>query len=157
MTGLTETSPTPSKQRLRLWLRMLRATRMIEGDMRDLLRREFSTTLPRFDVLSALHRASESGLTMSELSRALMVSNGNVTGIIDRLVDDGFVGRTVSDSDRRTTFVHMTEQGREVFERMAGAHEAWIARRLSGLNEDETQEAICLLDNLRSTAETMKR
>ncbi len=149
-------STAPSKQRLRLWLRLLRASRLIENDMRELLRREFGTTLPRFDVMAALYRAKKD-LTMGELSRALMVSNGNVTGIVDRLEDDGFVGRYVSSKDRRTVHVELTYLGRATFETMAQAHETWINRRLSGLNEPQTAEAISLLETLTDTAETMKR
>ena len=81
-----------SKERLRLWIRMLRASRTIEAELRERLRQEFDTTLPRFDVMAALYRAPE-GMLMSSLSRFLLVSNGNVTGIVDRLVSEGLVTR----------------------------------------------------------------
>lgn len=149
-------SATPSKQRLRLWLRLLRASRMIENDMRELLRKEFGTTLPRFDVLAALYRA-EKPMTMTELSRALMVSNGNVTGIVDRLEEDRFVYRFRKDSDRRTAYVELSGLGRGMFETMAGAHEIWISRRLSKLNEEDTSEAIQLLKKIGQSAESFKR
>ncbi|MBN4046615.1 MarR family transcriptional regulator [bacterium AH-315-P15] len=155
MTGLASV-PSPSKQRLRLWLRLLRATRTIENDVRELFRREFNTTLPRFDVLAALYR-SESGLTMTELSRALMVSNGNVTGIVDRLDDDGFIRRATKQSDRRASHVRLTYHGRETFEKMAGAHEAWISRRLSDLDDEDTTDAIRLLKEIGQSAERHKR
>jgi enoyl-CoA hydratase/carnithine racemase len=80
--------PATSKARLRLWLKLLKATKHVEGELRENFRTAFDTTLPRFDVMAALDRA-EAGLKMSELSSVLRVSNGNVTGIVDRLVDDG--------------------------------------------------------------------
>ena len=90
-----------SKERLRLWIRMLRASRSIEAELRERLRQEFDTTLPRFDVMAALYRAPE-GMLMSGLSRFLLVSNGNVTGIVDRLVSEGLVTRARRNGDRRT-------------------------------------------------------
>ncbi|MCC0030328.1 MAG: MarR family transcriptional regulator [Brucellaceae bacterium] len=114
-----------SKERLRLWLRMLKASKHIEAELRERLRVEFDTTLPRFDVMAALYRA-EAGLKMSELSGVLRVSNGNVTGIVDRLVNDGLIVRVPVDNDRRATTVRLTKAGREDFARMAAAHEAWI-------------------------------
>ena len=118
-------SPAASKERLRLWLRMLKASKHIEAELRERLRVEFDTTLPRFDVMAALYRA-EAGLKMSELSGVLRVSNGNVTGIVDRLVNDGLIVRVPVDNDRRATTVRLTKAGREDFARMAAAHEAWI-------------------------------
>ncbi len=156
MSDLAAVPATPSKQRLRLWLRLLRATRSIENDMRILLRKEFDITLPRFDVLAALYR-SGSELTMTELSRALMVSNGNVTGIVDRLEEDGFVWRSRKDQDRRNSHIQLSTYGREMFKKMAGAHEIWISRRLSGLDEEDTTDAIRLLKEIGRSAERFKR
>ncbi len=121
-----------SKDRLRLWIRMLRSSRAIENELRERLRRRFDVTLPRFDVLSALHRAPD-GMLMSELSRYLMVSNGNVTGIIDRLKADGQVVRTQRAGDRRTSIVRLTEKGRTVFKAMAAVHETWVDELLGDL------------------------
>ena len=87
-----QAAPSLSKQRLRLWIRILRAARAIEAEVRERLRVEFGVTLPQFDVMAALERKPD-GMTMTELSRFLMVSNGNVTGIIDRLVSDKLVAR----------------------------------------------------------------
>jgi len=110
------------KERVRLWLRLLRATRLIEAEMRERLKAEFDTTLPRFDVMAALDR-QPGGMMMSELSRFLLVSNGNVTGIVDRLVSDGLVARTARDGDRRAFIVKLTEAGATQFKAMAAAHE----------------------------------
>ncbi len=134
----------PSKQRLRLWLRLLRATRYLEGELRERLRREMGTTLPRFDVMAALSRTG-TPMTMTELSRYLMVSNGNVTGIIDRLVQDGFVTRSHRGDDRRTSVVAMTELGKTTFAEMATAHESWVDELLAPVSMDDTIDAIDIL------------
>ena len=133
-----------SKDRLRLWIRLLRSSRAIENELRERLRREFDVTLPRFDVLAALHRQPD-GMLMSELSRYLMVSNGNVTGIIDRLEADGQVVRARRDGDRRASIVRLTEQGRTEFEAMAGEHETWVDELLSTLVPDDVQKLSTVL------------
>ncbi len=121
-----------SKARLRLWIRLLRASRMIEGVTRERFKNEFGATLPRFDVMAALYRKPE-GMLMSEISRFLMVSNGNVTGIVDRLVADGLVARAQRNGDRRTSFITLTRKGRAAFAQMAAAHEAWIDELLGSM------------------------
>lgn len=112
-----------SKRRLKLWIRLLRVTRLAEGDLREFLRVAHQSTLPRFDVMAALHRAGEA-LTMSELSHQLLVSNGNTTTVVDRLEKDGMVVRTPSVSDRRIVHVAFTAAGRRHFEQQATDHEA---------------------------------
>ena len=102
-----------SKRRLRLWLRLYAATSVIEREMRRFLRARFATTLPRFDLMAALERAPD-GLTMGELSRRLMVSGGNITSIVNALERDGLVRRRSPASDRRTSYVALTEQGLQV-------------------------------------------
>lgn len=124
-----------SKARLRLWLRMLRTTRHVENELRQRLRSEFDTTLPRFDVLAALYRQPD-GLLMSEISRALLVSNGNVTGIVDRLVADELATRTQRPGDRRTSIVRLNDAGRRAFATMAAAHERWIDELLGHLDRE---------------------
>ncbi|TNF57618.1 MAG: MarR family transcriptional regulator [Rhodobacteraceae bacterium] len=128
-----------SKARLRLWLRLLRVTREVEGELREKLRRDHATTLPRFDVMAALSRNPE-GLKMSELSGVLRVSNGNVTGIIERLVEEGHVLRAVVDGDRRAFSVRLTEAGRAEFARQAAEHEAWIDAALSAISPEDAGE-----------------
>ncbi|AHD00294.1 MarR family winged helix-turn-helix transcriptional regulator [Leisingera methylohalidivorans] len=129
---------TTSKDRLRLWLKVLKATKAVESEVRENLRREFATTLPRFDVMAALVQ-HEKGLKMSELSGVLKVSNGNVTGIVERLVEDGHVLREKVEGDRRANLVRLTEAGKTEFSRQAEAHEGWIAAAFAGLNPDEVQ------------------
>ena len=128
-----------SKARLRLWLRLLRTQRAIEAELRERLRVDFGVTLPRFDVMAALYR-NEDGMIMSELSRFLMVSNGNVTGIIDRLESDGQVIRSQRDGDRRTSFVRLTPKGRAAFEAMATVHESWVDDILGRYSPREATE-----------------
>src|SRR5919109_4355463 len=118
------TAPQDSKEKLRLWIRLLRASRLIEAELRERLARQFDTTLPRFDVMAALYRTPE-GMLMSDLSRFLLVSNGNVTGIVDRLVSEGLVARARRNGDRRTSMVCLTEAGGAQFRAMATAHEGW--------------------------------
>lgn len=144
MKGQSDGGRPLSKQRLRLWLRLLRTTRSLEIEIRERLRSNFGTTLPRFDVLAGLYR-TEGGLTMTELSRALMVSNGNVTGIVERLVLDGLIVRVPIENDRRATRVALTEKGRQEFARMAAAHEGWINELLGSLGRDDTDQLLNLV------------
>jgi DNA-binding MarR family transcriptional regulator len=137
----------PGKQRLRLWLRILRATRAIEAELRERLRVQYQMTLPQFDVMAALARA-ESGMTMTELSRKLMVSNGNVTGIIDRLVNDKLVLRQAPAQDRRSFVVRLTPKGAAQFETVAREHEEWVNKLLSDFDADETERLIGTFDGL---------
>jgi DNA-binding MarR family transcriptional regulator len=148
---MSSKSLTPSKQRLRLWLRLLKASRHIEGALRERVRSEFGTTLPRFDVLAALHKSDE-GLTMGQLSQALMVSNGNVTGLVDRLADEGAVERQSVAGDRRSARVALTELGRADFERMAAVHEEWVTDLLSVLDDSEVAQASSLLARIKGDA-----
>ncbi|NGQ89736.1 MarR family transcriptional regulator [Rhodobacter sp. HX-7-19] len=123
-----------SKRRLKMWIRLLGVTRAAEGELREFLRVQHGTTLPRFDVMAALYRRRE-GVTMSELSRMLLVSNGNATTVVDRLESDGLVRRTPSETDRRTVFVALTAEGLAQFEGLAAGHEAEVARMFGGLSE----------------------
>lgn len=141
------------KQRLRVWLRVLKLQRQMEAELRERLRKRFDTTLPRFDVLAALDHHVE-GLRMSELSSWLKVSNGNVTGIVDRLVDDGLVVRVPVEGDRRALLVRLTRKGREVFAEMASAHAGWVDGLLAGLNTHEADQLLMLLEKAaRSSGE----
>lgn len=124
------------KPQLRLWLRMLSITKMISQEIRRRLRAEFQATLPQFDLLAQLYRERD-GLRLGELSRRTMVTNGNITGLADRLEADGLIVREAMDGDRRVTVAKLTKHGREVFAGMAKAHEGWL-RELMGDVDDET-------------------
>jgi DNA-binding MarR family transcriptional regulator len=141
-----------SKERLRLWIRLLRASRTIEAELRERLKAEFDTTLPRFDVMAALYRYPE-GTLMSELSRFLLVSNGNVTGIVDRLVSEGLASRALRNGDRRTSMVQLTKTGVGKFRAMAAAHESWIGELLGGVDDEDTRRLSAMLKSFRSNWE----
>lgn len=148
--------PDASRQRVRVWLRLLKVTKFVEQIVRENLRAEFDTTLPRFDVLAALYRFDE-GLKMSELSAALRVSNGNVTGIIERLVSDGMVLRVPVAGDKRATLVRLTRKGHEEFSRMADAHTRWVNEILADLPPEDCEQVIAILDVVgRSHKQTVK-
>lgn len=129
--------PVPlSKRRLKTWLRLLRVTRSVEAGLREHLRLEHDTTLPRFDVMAALYRRREA-MSMSELSRLLLVSNGNATAVVDRLEKDGLARRTPSASDRRTVHVTLTDEGVRAFEAMAASHESRLDALLGGMTAED--------------------
>jgi len=138
----TEQAPR-RKMALRIWLRLLTSSQLIEKLVRSRFRTEFDTTLPRFDVMAALAREPQ-GQTMGDVSRWLLVSSGNITGIISRLEEDGLVTRTRSADDRRTHLVRLSRKGTEDFEHMSLAHEQWIRNLLSGM----TRQEMATLDKL---------
>jgi DNA-binding MarR family transcriptional regulator len=133
---------------LRLWLRLLTCTQLIERDVRSRLREQFETTLPRFDLMAQLERAPE-GLRMNELSRRMMVTGGNVTGITDMLEAEGLVERVPVATDRRAYRVRLTAKGRAQFSAMAHEHEGWIVASLGGLNEREINTLHQLLGKVK--------
>ena len=133
-----------SKARLRLWLQLLKLSSGIEGELRRRLRDRHDTTLPRFDVMAALAR-HEDGLKMSDLSRYLKVSNGNVTGIVDRLVEEGLALRVAVPGDRRANLARLTPKGEAAFADLAAQHEVWIDELLAPLSDTETQTLMGLL------------
>ncbi|NNE21592.1 MAG: MarR family transcriptional regulator [Rhizobiales bacterium] len=148
--ALKAATVSPPKQRLRVWLRLLKLSRGMENRLREKLRTEFGTTLPRFDVMAALDR-HQKGLKMSELSSVLKVSNGNITGIVDRLVADHCIVRVPVAGDRRAWQVQLTRKGREEFAEMAAAHETWVDAMLGELGPKEADDMIVLLDRLSET------
>ncbi|XYI33722.1 DNA-binding transcriptional regulator, MarR family [Cupriavidus oxalaticus] len=134
---------------LRLWLRLLTCTNLIEGDIRSRLRQDFACTLPRFDLMAQLDRHPE-GLKMGELSRRMMVTGGNVTGITDQLQQEGLVSREALPTDRRAYLIRLTPAGRAAFSRMARAHEDWIGQLFSGLAETDRRALFRLLGRLKN-------
>jgi DNA-binding MarR family transcriptional regulator len=141
-----------SKTRLRLWLRLLGVSRGIENGLRERLRVHHGTTLPRFDVLAAIHR-SKDGLKMSDISSVLRVSNGNVTGIVDRLVAEGLAVRLPVEGDRRATIVQLTPRGAKEFAVLAAAHETWVNELLGSITSAEASRMITALQALRDNIE----
>ena len=135
---------------LRLWLRLLTCTLLIERRVRERLRERFATTLPRFDLMAQLERAPD-GLRMGELSRRMMVTGGNVTGITDQLVAEGLVERRAIPGDRRAQAVRLTAKGRRTFDAMAAEHERWIVDLLGGLHASDRDRLHALLGRLKTT------
>ncbi len=134
---------------LRVWLRLLTCVNLIEHKVRNNLREDFDITLPRFDLLAQLDRASK-GLSMGQLSRRLMVSNGNVTGLINRLLGEGLVARSHIRGDRRTQLVSLTPAGKVAFDAMIPAHAGWISAAFASLSRDEMATLYELLAKLKA-------
>src|ERR1019366_3200881 len=123
---------------IRLWLRLLTCATLIEGEVRSRLRERFDVTLPRFDLMAQLDKAPE-GMTLSDVSKRMMVSNGNVTGLVERLVESGHLDRRTSDTDRRVQVIRLTKTGRVEFRKMAAEHETWIADIFSDLTPKDVR------------------
>jgi DNA-binding MarR family transcriptional regulator len=138
---------------LRLWLRLLTCTQLVEKQVRTLLRERFDTTLPRFDLMAQLERAP-TGLKMNELSRRMMVTGGNVTGITDQLVAEGLVERIDVEGDRRAYRVRLTAKGRKLFHEMARQHESWIVEAFSALSDKDLASLHKLLGKVKDHATT---
>jgi DNA-binding MarR family transcriptional regulator len=136
---------------LRIWLRLLTCTQLIERRVRSGLREEFATTLPRFDLMAQLERHRE-GLKMNELSRLLMVTGGNITAIVDQLEKEGQVERLDDSADRRAFRIRLTRAGEKSFTEMARAHEQWVVELLAGLSRKEHDELLKLLAKLKQHA-----
>ena len=138
---------------LRLWLRLLTCTQIVEKRVRARLRSQFDTTLPRFDLMAQLERAPE-GLKMNELSRRMMVTGGNVTGITDQLVTEGLVDRVDVEGDRRAWRVRLTPRGRKLFHDMAVQHEDWIVESFAALGERDIATLHKLLGKVKDHVST---
>ncbi len=133
---------------LRVWLRLLTCTNIVESRLRTWLRTSYDSTLPRFDLMAQLDRHPD-GLKMRELSRRLMVTGGNVTGLTDKLVEEGLVERRDDPRDRRAYTVHLTPEGKRLFRKMAGAHEQWVIDLFAGLDHGEKMQMLELLNRLK--------
>jgi DNA-binding MarR family transcriptional regulator len=136
---------------LRIWLRLLTCTQLIERRVRSGLREQFETTLPRFDLMAQLDRYPD-GLKMNQLGRLLMVTGGNVTAIVDQLEKESLVERLDEPGDRRASRIRLTRNGRRSFAEMARVHEQWVVQLLSGLSKREQDDLLKLLAKLKSHA-----
>jgi DNA-binding MarR family transcriptional regulator len=143
--------PADHEAELRLWLRLLTCTTLIEGEVRRRLRDAFDVTLPRFDLMAQLDKAPN-GMTLGELSQRMMVSNGNVTGLAERLVEQGLLDRRASPTDRRAQLVSLTAEGRRMFRAMARTHEDWIAELFAGLSPADIEALMSLLAKTKTSA-----
>jgi DNA-binding MarR family transcriptional regulator len=133
---------------LRIWLRLLTCTQLIERQVRSRLREQFASTLPRFDLMAQLERHPE-GLKMNELSRLLMVTGGNITAIVDQLETEGLVERLDHADDRRAFRIRLTRAGERGFAEMARAHEEWVVELLAGLSRREQDDLLKLLAKVK--------
>jgi DNA-binding MarR family transcriptional regulator len=146
--GLEARMSSDDHHSLRLWLRLLACSTDIETEIRKRLRTQFGMTLARFDYLAQLHRHPD-GLRMSALSRFLMVTGGNVTGLTDELEKDGMVRRDAEPGDRRSYRLALTPQGRKAFEKIASEHERWVVELFGGIEEAERHQLYTVLGRLR--------
>ena len=149
-------SPHDHKNELRLWLRLLTCSNLVETEIRRRLREQFDVTLPRFDLMAQLERAPN-GMTLGEISKRMMVSNGNVTGLVERLVDSGHIVRSSPPNDRRVQIIAMTETGRAAFAEMASQHEEWIAEMFQGLSVREVEALLKALARLKTSVQGADR
>ena len=140
------------KQNLRIWLKMLSSTGKVEKHVRSRLREDFETTLPRFDVLAELYRRPN-GVTMGELSSMLMVSNGNLTGLANRLQQDGLILKAPMPTDKRTHLLYITREGKSRFEEMAKEHEAWVGEFFKNFKDEELAQLLTLLSKIEYAAD----
>ena len=136
-------------QSLKLWLRLLSCTTQVETMIRKRLRAEAGMTLARFDFMAQLHRHPD-GLTMSVLSRYLMVTGGNVTGLADELEKEGLVERASEPHDRRSSRVSLTRKGRRLFDKLAATHESWVVALFAGMSHADMRQMYLLLGTLRT-------
>lgn len=141
---------------LRIWLRLLTCTQLVEREVRSRLRSQFDTTLPRFDLMAQLDK-TPGGMTLGELSQRMMVSAGNVTGLAERLESLGMLERRASPHDRRAQIVSLTAEGRRSFRAMARTHENWIAEIFSDLSADEMETLMKLLAKTKTSARKARR
>ncbi len=135
---------------LRLWLRMLTCSTLVENRVRSLMRTTFDTTLPRFDLMAQLADAPR-GMKMSDLSRRMMVTNGNITGITDQLERDGLVERVKVDTDRRSCLIRLTAKGRQSFRRMSAAYQRWVCDMFQDMPPERLEQLYELLGELKQT------
>lgn len=145
-----EERPGDHKSELRLWLRLLTCTTMIESEIRTRLREEFEVTLPRFDVMAQLEKLPD-GITLGALSRRMMVSNGNITGLVERLVELGLVARIAHPTDRRAAVVRLTAAGRQSFATIAERHAVWIAGLFASMSGEDVGDLMRLLGRLKQS------
>jgi len=143
--------PDDHKTELRLWLRLLTCTTLIENEVRRRLRYNFNITLPRFDLLAQLDRAPN-GMTLGELSQRMMVSNGNITGLVDRLVEQGLIHRRPSPKDRRVQIVSLTAEGQRFFRTMARVNAKWVGDIFQGLAPGDIEALMPLLAKTKASA-----
>ena len=149
-------APHDHKDELRLWLRLLTCSNLVETEIRRRLREQFDVTLPRFDLMAQLERAPD-GMTLGDISKRMMVSNGNVTPLVERLVESGHIVRSSPPNDRRVQIICMTPAGRAAFAEMARRHEDWIAEMFEGLSPKDVEALMKALGKLKASVQSAIR
>jgi DNA-binding MarR family transcriptional regulator len=146
-------APGDHESDIRLWLRLLTCTTMIEGEIRRRLREQFDVTLPRFDLMAQLDKAPE-GMTLGEVSKRMMVSNGNVTHVVEKLVSSGHIDRRPAPHDRRVQIISLTPAGQAEFRAMAKVHQDWVAGMFAGLSDKDEGALMELLAKTKASVQT---
>jgi DNA-binding MarR family transcriptional regulator len=124
--------------RMRAWLAMVGCFTSVERSLRRHFNHVFRSSLPRYDVLMALVHFPD-GLTMGQLASKLMVSKGNMTGVVRRLQQNNCVRQASSRHDRRVRVVTLTSKGRTLWEQMHGEYRSVIEDVLSQLSKTESR------------------
>lgn len=135
---------------LRLWLQLITLTTVVEKKIRRNFKTEFETTLPRFDIMATLERSGQK-MTMGELTKRLLVSKGNVTGVVASLEKQGLLKRERDLDDKRTHYLSLTVKGRREFEAQAKAHQGWVNDYFSGMEMGELSVMVEQLSRLKET------
>ena len=143
------------KEGLRLWLRIVSCTQMVEQEVRSMLRDKYDSTLPRFELLSALDRVPD-GLSMGELSGWLMVTKGNVTGIAERLSEDGFIKRNPTPTDRRSFCVTLTPKGKKIYKEMEEDYESLLDKLFTDVSLDDSDTFTGVLAKVKEVVEELR-
>jgi DNA-binding MarR family transcriptional regulator len=152
---LESTVRTDEDLEIRVWLRLLVCVGLMEQEIRARLHKTFGVTIARFEILAQLYR-DESGLGMKELSARLMVSKGNVTGLIVRMEDAGLIERRPDPDDGRAQTVSLTARGRKLFEKMRPLHNEWFRELMNGFSRRDMKQLIDLLQGLKGTLRNPK-
>ena len=148
-------APRANHLEIRIWLRLLACANRIETALQRKIVAAFGISLARFDLLAQLERAG-GVLTMTDASKRMMVTNGAITGLVDRLAQEGFVIREPHPKDRRTIFVRLTEQGRGRFLAMAREHEGWTVALLAGLEAEGKKQLLANLGALKRQLDSVE-
>jgi DNA-binding MarR family transcriptional regulator len=143
------------KEGLRLWLRIVSCSQMVEQEVRSMLRDKYESTLPRFELLSALDRVPD-GLSMGELSGWLMVTKGNVTGIAERLSEDGFIKRNPTPTDRRSFCVTLTPKGKKIYKEMEEDYESLLDKLFTDVSLDDSDTFTGVLAKVKEVVEELR-
>ena len=141
------------RESVKLWLELSRCANDLEKIMDGNLRQTFGQSMSRFDVLSQLERSQNQGLTIGQLATRLIASKGNITGLLTRMETEGLLERRQIPDNRRSTQVHITPKGLNLFKDMARMHAEWSEAALTGLT---LKDMTVLAELLRKTRLSIK-